>query len=246
MTIPNEYCGDEAMREFLRKVNSKLSIFELYGLLYGCLAATNLVKPSQYMPMIFGEEGASFDSEEEANVFLGNLMYLWNTLAQWEPETGPFIFPDTEYPNTYTGLKQRVKDNSSLIEYFIKGLDLGRTDEADFSEDGIKAIEFLSKANGFLLNYIELFEIEQAEAAKEKDAGKTLHLIEQLEGVVADCIARINLSLKEARIRAAEEMRMFADAQKKAYQSRSTKIQRNEPCPCGSGKKYKKCCGLKH
>ena len=22
------------------------------------------------------------------------------------------------------------------------------------------------------------------------------------------------------------------------------KIGRNEPCPCGSGKKYKKCCGL--
>lgn len=27
---------------------------------------------------------------------------------------------------------------------------------------------------------------------------------------------------------------------------KSTKIGRNEPCPCGSGKKYKKCCGLKH
>ncbi len=24
----------------------------------------------------------------------------------------------------------------------------------------------------------------------------------------------------------------------------SMKIGRNEPCPCGSGKKYKKCCGL--
>jgi len=24
-----------------------------------------------------------------------------------------------------------------------------------------------------------------------------------------------------------------------------TKINRNAPCPCGSGKKYKKCCGLK-
>jgi len=23
----------------------------------------------------------------------------------------------------------------------------------------------------------------------------------------------------------------------------NTKIQRNEPCPCGSGKKFKKCCG---
>ena len=25
---------------------------------------------------------------------------------------------------------------------------------------------------------------------------------------------------------------------------RVTKIGRNDPCPCGSGKKYKKCCGL--
>ena len=24
----------------------------------------------------------------------------------------------------------------------------------------------------------------------------------------------------------------------------SSKIGRNEPCPCGSGKKYKRCCGL--
>ncbi|MCP4508291.1 MAG: SEC-C domain-containing protein, partial [Fuerstiella sp.] len=24
---------------------------------------------------------------------------------------------------------------------------------------------------------------------------------------------------------------------------RSPKVGRNDPCPCGSGKKYKKCCG---
>jgi uncharacterized protein YecA (UPF0149 family) len=24
---------------------------------------------------------------------------------------------------------------------------------------------------------------------------------------------------------------------------RSTKVGRNEPCPCGSGKKFKRCCG---
>lgn len=24
---------------------------------------------------------------------------------------------------------------------------------------------------------------------------------------------------------------------------RSSKVGRNEPCPCGSGRKYKKCCG---
>ena len=27
-------------------------------------------------------------------------------------------------------------------------------------------------------------------------------------------------------------------------QTHHAKIARNEPCPCGSGKKYKKCCGM--
>ena len=26
-------------------------------------------------------------------------------------------------------------------------------------------------------------------------------------------------------------------------QSQETKVGRNDPCPCGSGKKYKNCCG---
>lgn len=26
--------------------------------------------------------------------------------------------------------------------------------------------------------------------------------------------------------------------------ARSTKVGRNDPCPCGSGRKYKKCCGI--
>lgn len=32
---------------------------------------------------------------------------------------------------------------------------------------------------------------------------------------------------------------------KNSKTAKSTKIGRNEPCPCGSGKKYKKCCGSK-
>ena len=36
----------------------------------------------------------------------------------------------------------------------------------------------------------------------------------------------------------------FMDVQKEMpYQREAPKIGRNDPCPCGSGKKYKKCCG---
>jgi preprotein translocase subunit SecA len=34
-----------------------------------------------------------------------------------------------------------------------------------------------------------------------------------------------------------------AAAPKKPVQRKSQKVGRNDPCPCGSGKKYKKCCG---
>jgi hypothetical protein len=38
------------------------------------------------------------------------------------------------------------------------------------------------------------------------------------------------------------KLRRFVSTQGRTKMS---KISRNDPCPCGSGKKYKKCCGLK-
>jgi len=34
-----------------------------------------------------------------------------------------------------------------------------------------------------------------------------------------------------------------AEAQPKAPKKAAEKVGRNDPCPCGSGKKYKNCCG---
>ena len=39
------------------------------------------------------------------------------------------------------------------------------------------------------------------------------------------------------------EVRMQSEHPDRSEPTRSSKIGRNEPCPCGSGKKYKKCCG---
>jgi uncharacterized protein YchJ len=35
----------------------------------------------------------------------------------------------------------------------------------------------------------------------------------------------------------------FNDTEEKIFVRTSPKIGRNVPCPCGSGKKYKRCCG---
>ena len=239
----DEYCGHEAMQELLKKVGSQLTIFELYGLFYGCLAATNLVTISQYMPLIFGKEEPTFESDEEANKFFSNLMRLWNILAGWEPANGPFILPEAEYPPAYAGLKQQINDSSSMSRYFIKGLDVGGTDETDFSEDALKALESLARIDIMLSKYAELID---AETQEDKVENKTRTLIKKAEFIIFDCIARINLGLKEARVKAVERMRLNAKPVEKTYRSEGKKIKRNELCPCGSGKKHKKCCGMLH
>ncbi len=49
----------------------------------------------------------------------------------------------------------------------------------------------------------------------------------------------------ELYLKAQDGNRKVIDSARKAYAiSQSNKISRNAPCPCGSGKKYKKCCGL--
>jgi hypothetical protein len=45
------------------------------------------------------------------------------------------------------------------------------------------------------------------------------------------------------RLPSLEEIDFVTDSQKSPAPARSVKIARNDPCPCGSGKKYKKCCG---
>ena len=40
-----------------------------------------------------------------------------------------------------------------------------------------------------------------------------------------------------------ERRREIRDKWRRDKQAVSSKVGRNDPCPCGSGKKYKKCCG---
>ncbi|MCL2815254.1 MAG: DUF1186 domain-containing protein [Oscillospiraceae bacterium] len=66
----------------------------------------------------------------------------------------------------------------------------------------------------------------------EKDEKKDVDIVGALEGLFGD-------GIKKDREIEADFARKQAAAQNA---SMSKKVGRNEPCPCGSGKKYKKCC----
>ena len=71
----------------------------------------------------------------------------------------------------------------------------------------------------------------------------------RIQVVQEDELARLEEERRQAREQQLEEAKRLSRAQEEEKsanvpaQREGDKIGRNAPCPCGSGKKYKKCCG---
>ena len=99
--------------------------------------------------------------------------------------------------------------------------------------------------NGFLISYlIELNATESIDVIRQAYERESVDL--SVLGDFED--VEISLGLKKNRLKpskysaAIDELNNTFLASNQTQPVRHEKIGRNEPCPCGSGKKYKKCC----
>jgi hypothetical protein len=192
------YSDDNLTREALAKAGSERTLHEIYGLFYGSLAAPDPADPAEHVPVIFDDEDASHVSEEDAESVRDNLLSLWNFIAQWKPEESPFYFPEKEYPATYRGVLQHLTDDLSLVQYFIAGLNLGGTEEDDFSEDAAGAMHELTEAAARLEKNISVCG-KLDPTALDDDPDATAQMLDEVEDVIADCVARVTIGLKHAK-----------------------------------------------
>lgn len=224
----------EVITRTLRKIGADHTLHEIYGLFYGCAAAPTMVMPSRFLPLIFDPQAAELGSEQEVKAFLDRLMMLWNRIAAWDPHGKDFLFPPTKYPTTVHGLLTRSEDLVAFVHYFIKGLDTGGMDERYFSDEVTAALGDLADLTGGLGKYIE--QVEIADDVSEKALREGMELVGGLEPIAANCIGRVHKGLRTSRL----------GGYAPSSPAKSLKIGRNEPCPCGSGRKLKRCCGLTH
>ena len=79
----------------------------------------------------------------------------------------------------------------------------------------------------------------------KSEAIKTLHLIQLRDEEEEEEIRRLEAELArmEEEMKSAAIMQHGDDLKSEAAAVATKKPKRNEPCPCGSGKKYKHCCG---
>lgn len=191
------YSDDTLTREALGRAGSKRTLHEIYGFFYGGMAAPEPADPEKYLPVFLGEDTDPPVSEDDAENLKANLLSLWNFIARGKPEADPFYFPEQEYPDNFQGLLQRLTDDLSLLRYFIAGLNLGGTEEDDFSPDAVDAMHELTEASERLQKNIAVCAKLEPSAADD-DPDSTAKMLDEIEDILADCIARVTVGPKDA------------------------------------------------
>ena len=213
-----------------------LSLGEVRGFLFALLAVPELVKPSEWLPIIFGGKEPSFESKEEAQDVMAVLMSLYNEASeQVGGKRGPLPrgcdFRDDPLANL---------DPDAPVSLWARGFVCGHLwlkeiwdaylpeEEADEMAQALAVLSFFSSrsvAEGLTR------EMKGEDATLESVA----HTFRRLFPIAAAEYAETGQLIWKAILEAREERPGPTRA--------GAPVGRNEPCPCGSGKKFKRCCG---
>ena len=213
-----------------------LGYHELQGFLFTVVSAPEMVPPSAWLPIIFGEEEASFASPAEAKEILGQIMALYNTT------NAAVLDPPTLLPADCP-LRDDVLANfedEAPIAQWSRGFLRGHQWLEDLWEETLP--EELQEELDATLTALSFFSSREMAEGFHAEAARG----EQSLEAMADAIHRV---LPSAVAQYAQMGRSIATVLAEPEwdepeQTHHAKIARNEPCPCGSGKKYKKCCGM--
>ncbi len=196
----------------------------LDGFLTALVAAPVMPASSIWLPKVWGSSGKdepSFESYAQAERITGLIMqHLSNLIVslQQNPDACEPIFDSAVYP----GSQQEFVDGEMWAYGFMKGVNLQREDWQDVFDDPNNIFHPI-----YLLGTEEL--TPEDEALIETPAQRE-ELSMQIPASVAG-LYRLWMPVRRA----------VTDP---AIRREMPKIGRNEKCPCGSGRKFKKCCGV--
>jgi uncharacterized protein len=209
---------DDALADL--PVDEPMLLTELDGFLTGILVCPDLILPGEWLPILWGsEEGGEppFDDPADVQWFADAVMARRDEIARALERGKPQPIFDVDERN-----------GDVLWEPWIDGFAeaMGLRPESwaalakGTDEDAVDALAYVSM----------LIAIAREESALDSVEINAAH-----EGAPAGIGASIS-RLHASRLRRGEAAPNVAPA-------RPTKVGRNDPCPCGSGKKFKRCCG---
>jgi uncharacterized protein len=232
-----------ALKKFMERPGhpeGTLSYGEMQGFIFTVAFAPDMVMPSEWLPMIFGDADPPFNSEKEAETVMGGLMALFNEFASSASKESA-----TRLPADCAFLEDTLAnlEPDAPVAQWSRGFQLGHhwlekawdTGVPDDLED-----EFASSL--VALSFFGSRELAEAFARELAEPGRSLESVATAFRKVFPAALSIYSSLGKALYRASLPDRTEAQAHGGPTEAAPVPG-RNDPCPCSSGKKYKKCCG---
>ena len=212
---------------------------ELEGFLFSVAASPHRVSPSEWMPEVFGGEMPDFATKQEAERITKAVLSLYNKILGDVTERDGVLPADIIF---FDDPVDNLQDNAPVAEWsrgFIQGHCWLEEDWEDCETRG-QELAFVVWTLCFF-STPELAEEFKKEfgAPVEESAEKACMVFRIAARRYAALGARCRDAARDSIQTAAHEI--AANPFKPA--AGSVGVGRNEWCPCGSGRKYKDCCG---
>ncbi len=211
-----------------------LTYHELEGFLFTVVSAPELIPLSDWLPIVFGEQEVDYASPDEAQEIIGQIMALYNTT------NAAVLDPPTRLPADcplHDDVLADLEDEAPMAQWsrgFLRGHQWLEELWEDLPEELADELDAILMALGFFSSR-EMAESCHAEVTTGEQSFKA----------TADAIHRV---VPRAVAQYAHMGRsittVLAERDTDAPATHGVRVGRNDPCPCGSGKKYKKCCGV--
>jgi len=202
---------------------------EIDGFFAALICSPDVAKPSEYLPEIWGggemADDEAFADQQELQDFVNLIFRHWNSMVrilQGNDVFAPLLFQDEE----------GTAHANDWARGFMRGVRLHHESWRELLDD--------EEHGGPLIPIMVLaHEHDPDPEMRPYKDNIDVELREKLILGIAGAVTAIYRYF-------APQRRMMAaglGAERTAYRQAEGKIGRNDPCPCGSGKKYKHCCG---
>ena len=213
------------LSEILGRLGNKraMNLEQLDGFLAALICGPELVLPSKYLPMIWGDQPV-FEDASSAQEFWSLITRHWNAVAD-TLNSGevylPLLLED----------ESGITHGNDWANGFFRGMEFGKEDWSLLIDDedyggSLVAIFALANENN-----------PDPEMRPYKDPISAELRETLIVGAVA-ATTQIYRYFKAQRFLANDPLGNMPN-----FLRTMPKIGRNDPCPCGSGKKFKQCCG---
>ena len=231
ITVSSEVLSHEDM-DFLHSALQKYetevsleSVSSLHGFLTAIVSGPSVLMPSVWMPQIWGgeERQPEWESMKEIERFTGAVFNMMSNISETlmnTPQNFDAVFMGDEH-NT---------DVSDWCTGYMDGIELDEEAWGNLPEELSDKVDFLDR-NALMLSVSGSVSPSEQQFLNDEviSSAQTLHAY----------------WLKQRSPQSSSSDRPIPDNVvpiRPQQPANSQKVGRNEPCPCGSGKKFKKCC----